>query len=102
MHVLLKASNGPKSFPKNPSDCQILFNRVFDIFILADEPFAKDLRSFETCVLVNNNLRGKLLSSLESPTIFDEIFKVASVALFLPDFNSLSCQLYHFTFKVLY
>ena len=28
----------------------------FDNFILADEPFAKALQSFENCVLVNNNL----------------------------------------------
>ena len=47
--------------------------------ILADEPFAKALRNFETCVLVNNSLCGKLFSSLESPTTFDEIFKVLSV-----------------------
>ena len=40
-------------------------------FILANEPFAKALRSFETCVLVNNNLYGKL-----SPEILGEIFKV--------------------------
>ena len=28
----------------------------FDNFILADEPLAKALQSFENCVLVNNNL----------------------------------------------
>ena len=39
-------------------------------FILAEESFAKALRDFETCVLVNNNLCGKLFSSLESPTAF--------------------------------
>ena len=59
--------------------------------ILADEPFAKlsykFLRSFETCVLVNNNLCGKLFSSLESPTTFEEIFKVTSVPFFIPNFN---------------
>ena len=48
-------------------------------FILANEPFAKALWRFETCVLVNNNLWGKLYSSLESPTKFDEIFEVTSV-----------------------
>ena len=67
-------SNGPKSLPKNPPDCPILCNWVFDNFILAEELFAKALRSFETCVLVNNNLCGKLFSSLESPTIFYERF----------------------------
>ena len=65
-------SNGPKIPPKNPPNCPILSNWVFDNFILADDPFAKDLRSFETCVLVNNSLCGKLFSSLESPTTIDE------------------------------
>ena len=72
-------SNGPKSLLKNHPDCPILCNGVFDNFILAEEPFAKALRNFETCVLVNNSLCGKLFSSLESPTTFDEIFKVISV-----------------------
>ena len=52
--------NGPKILPQNPSDCPILCNLVFHIFILADELFAKALRSLRTCVLVNNNLSGKL------------------------------------------
>ena len=52
-------SNGPKSQPKNTPDCPILWNWVFDNFILAEEPFAKAFRSFETCVLVNNNLYEK-------------------------------------------
>ena len=52
----------------------------------------KALRSFETCVLVNNNLCRKLFSSLELPTIFKEIFKITLVPFFIPNF----------TFKVLY
>ena len=91
-------SNGPKILPKNPSDCLVLCNWVFDNFILADEPFAKALQSFETCVLVNNNLFGKLFLSLESPTSF----RVTSVLFFIPDFNLLSCEFDSFTFKVLY
>ena len=51
----------------------------FDAVILAEELFGKVLRRFEICVLVNNNLCGKLFSSLESPTTFDEIFKVTLV-----------------------
>ena len=43
-------NNGPKTPPKNPPDCLILCNWGFDSFILADEPFAKTLRIFETCV----------------------------------------------------
>ena len=69
-------------------------------FILAEEPFAKALRSFETCVLVNNKSCGKLLPSLESRTTFNESFKVTSVPLFIRDFNLLSYELDNFTFKV--
>ena len=74
------------SLPKNFPDCPILCKWYFDNFILAEELFAKDLQSFKTCVLVNNNLCRKLFSSLESPTIFDEIFKVTTVLFFIPDF----------------
>ena len=54
----------------------------FDKFNLADEPFAKALRCFETSVLINNNLRIDFFLTLQSPTTFDEIFKFSSV--FLP------------------
>ena len=47
--------------------------------MLAEELFEETLRSFETCVFVNKNLFGKLFSSLESPTTFEEIFKVSLV-----------------------
>ena len=72
--------------------------------ILAEELFAQGLRSFETCVLVNNNVCGKLFSSLEptifsSPTIFEKRF--TSVPFFIADFNLLSCELDNFTFNVL-
>ena len=95
-------SKGSKSLSKNPPDCPILTNWVFDNFILADEPFAKALRSLETCASVNNNLCGKLFSSLESPTTFDERFKVTSVEIFIADFYLLSCELENFSFNVLY
>ena len=55
--------------------------------MLADEPFAKALRSLETCVLVNNNLSGKLFSSLKPSTTFNESFKVTAVPFFVLDFN---------------
>ena len=67
-----------------------LDNWVFESFILADEPFAKTLRIFETCVLVNNNLCGKLVLSLELPIKFDEKFKVTSVLFFL--LQRLTCK----------
>ena len=87
--------NSFKSLPRNPPACPILCNWVFDNFILAEELFAKALESLElqrTCILVNNNLWGKSLSSLESPTTFNEIFKLTSVLLFVPSFNLLNCE----------
>ena len=65
-------SNCSKRLPKNPPDCPILCNLVFENFILANELFHKALRIFETCILVNKNLYGKLVSSLKSPIKFDE------------------------------
>ena len=66
-------SNSPKSLPKNPPDCPILCNWVFDNFILADELFVKALQSLETCLLVNCNLCGKLFLLLQAPTAFNEM-----------------------------
>ena len=90
---------GPKSLPKSPPDCPILCNWVFESFILADESFAKALRIFKTCLLVNNNLCKKIFSSLESPIIFDERFKVTLVSFFIADFNLLYVILSHFYIK---
>ena len=70
------------SKPINPPDC-ILDNWVSENFIITDEPFAKSLQIFETCILVNNNLCGKLVSSLELPMKFDERFKVTSILFLL-------------------
>ena len=70
-------SNGLWNLPKNFPDCPILCNWVFGNFVLADELFAKVLRSLETRKLVNKNLCGKLISPFESPTEFDERFKVS-------------------------
>ena len=44
-------TNGSKSLPKNPP-----YLWVLDNFISAEQLFSKTLRSFETCVLVNNSL----------------------------------------------
>ena len=76
-----------------PPDCRILYNWAFDNFILAVKPFAEALQGFETCILVNNNLRGKLFLLSELPTRFDERFKVTSVLFFNRKFNWLSCEL---------
>ena len=42
---------------------------------------------------VNNNLWGKLVSSLESSVKFDEKSKVTSVPFFIPDFKLLNSEL---------
>ena len=55
-------SNGLRSLPRNPPNCIILDNWDFKDFVLADEPFEKVLQFFKTCVLVNNDLWGKLVS----------------------------------------
>ena len=47
-------SNDLKSLPKNPPDCPILCNWVIGNFILAEELFAKALRSFETSLFLTN------------------------------------------------
>ena len=93
-------NNDPRSLPKNYPDCPILCNRVFDNFILADELFAKALQNLQTCVLVNNNLFGKLVSSLELPITFHERIEVTTVSFFVPDYNLLSCELDNFTFML--
>ena len=48
--------------------------------MLADEPFAKALKIFESCVLVKNNLCGKLVSKFQR-------FKVTSVSFSVADYN---------------
>ena len=45
----------------------------------------------------------KIVLSLESPTIFDERYKVTFFYFcYFSDFNLLSCELDNFTFNVLY
>lgn len=61
----------------------------------------EDLHSLETCISVNNNLRGKLDSLLESPMLFDIRVKLTSVPIILADFNLWSCESDNFIYKVL-
>ena len=77
---------------RNSPNCTILDSWVFDNFILADEPLAKDLQMLETCVSVNNTLCRILLSSLEWPAIFILGFKVTLVLVFITDFDLLRCE----------
>ena len=53
-------SNCPTILPKNRPDCTLLCNWVFENFVLADKPSWKALQSFESYVLANKNLCGKL------------------------------------------
>ena len=64
--------------------------------------FTKALQIFGICVLVNKNLCGKVVSSLEFLIKFDGRFKVTSVPFLIPYFNLLSCKLDNFTINVLY
>ena len=61
------------------SSNNLLLIVVFNSSILADELPAKGLRRILTCLVVNNNLFGKLVSSLEMPIIFDDSLKTTSV-----------------------
>ena len=62
----------------------ILDNRVFDNFILVDNPSAKALRIFKTW------------ASLEFPAKCDKCFKAIWVPFSIPDFKLLSCRLGNF------
>ena len=44
-------NNGPRSLPRNPSDCPILDNWAFDSLILTDQLFSKDLQRFTTSII---------------------------------------------------
>ena len=89
-------SNGPR----NPLDCTILDNWVFDKLISVQDLLEKALRRFSTCLSVSNNLWGKLVSSW--PTIFNDNLKNSPVSLFIAEFNLLSCEFDSFTFKLFY
>ena len=67
-------------------------------WISVDELFAKALLRFETCLLVNNNLWGKLASLW--PIILDDNLKTASFSFFIADLNLLTCEFDSFTFKL--
>ena len=58
---------GPRCVPRILPNSTVAdsLDYFFDNFVLADELFVKTLWSFETCLLVSNNLCGELVSSLE-------------------------------------
>ena len=81
--------NRPKSLPRNPPDCIIFDNWVFDNLMSVNVFSAKSLRILATCLLVNNNSLGKF-------------HFISSVSFFIDDFSLLSCEFDSFTFKLLY
>ena len=81
---------------KNLPNCTIWDSWIFEKFILADEPFARALRVFETCVLINTNLSEKLVSMLKLPTTFDESFRVTSVQLLYHWFSLIKLRIRQF------
>ena len=93
----LTFTNGSRNTSGNPG-CTILDSWIFDNFILADT--SKAWRNFSNDLCNSNNLCGKLVSLLESPIIFDENFRVTSIALLIVDFNLLSWELVNFTFTL--
>ena len=53
----------------------LMYHLIVDIIesiISVDDLLAKALQRFGTVVLVNNNLRGRLVSSLGLPIVFDD------------------------------
>ena len=69
------------SLPRNPPDCIILDNLLFDNLISVHKLFAKALPIFATCLLVNNNSCEKLILLSELSIIFDDNLKTTSVFL---------------------
>ena len=60
-------NKGPSNLPKNPPDCIIFDNWVFENLMSTDKLLANALRMLETCLFVSNNSCGKFVLLLESP-----------------------------------
>ena len=76
-------NNGPKGLPRNPPDCIVLDNWVFESLISVDELFAKGLlQRFATYPSVNNNSCEKLILSSELAIIFEDNLKTTFYLLF--------------------
>ena len=63
--------SGTKKVAKSPPISTIIDKFVFQNLILTGESFAKALRGLKICVLVNNSLCKKLVSSLEFRSFID-------------------------------
>ena len=66
-------SNGPIILHRNPPKRIILESWVFENFILADEPFAKALKTFEACLLFNNDLCEKSHHLINQPHLVKDL-----------------------------
>ena len=66
---------------KNPPDSTILDNWVFENAIFTDK-YSQKLYEALKLLSVNNNLSGKLVSSLESSVTLDERFKITLTSIF--------------------
>ena len=92
-------NKGPTNLPRNPPDCIIFDNRVFESLMSVDELLVKALRILETCMFVSNNSCGKLVLSLESPIMLGDNPITTSISFFIADFDLLSCEFDSFVFK---
>ena len=70
--------------------------------MLTSELIVKALQKFAACLLFNDNVCGKLVSSSDLPITFDNNLKTTSVSFFIADFNLRSCKFDSFIFKLLY
>ena len=66
-----------------------LITEFFENLISADELLANVLRIFKTCLLGDNDLCGKLDSSLESPIVLGDNLNNSSLSFFIADFKLL-------------
>ena len=95
-------TKGPSNLPKNPPDCIIFDNRVFENLMSTDELLANALQILETCLSVKNNSCGKLVLSSESPIMLGDNLITTSFSFFIANFNLFSCEVDNFVFKRLY
>ena len=77
-------------------------NWVLENLVSTDELFEEALQIQETCLSVNNNSCGKLVSSFELPVMLGDILIVISVSFLVAAFNLFSCGPDNFTFNLLY
>ena len=95
-------NKGPSNLPRTPPDCIIFDNWVSENLISVYELCENALRILENCLSVSNNSCGKLVLSLESPTMLEDNLITTSFSFFIADSNYLSCEFDNFTFTLLY